>query len=54
MKAGAQLILEMDQKTIAELEKSNQYIIEIDGDRFMLTTEDVEISFDEIPVGKLL
>ena len=49
MKAGAQLILEMDQKTIAELEKSNQYIIEIDGDRFMLTTEDVEISFDEIP-----
>jgi len=49
MKAGAQMILEMDQKTIAELEKSNQYIIDIAGDRFMLTSDDVEISFDEIP-----
>jgi isoleucyl-tRNA synthetase len=49
MKAGALLIQELDQKSIAELEKSNQFIIDIDGDRFMLTTEDVEISFDEIP-----
>jgi isoleucyl-tRNA synthetase len=49
MKMGAQMIQEMDQKAITSLEKHNQYIIEIEGERFMLTTEDVEISFDEIP-----
>jgi isoleucyl-tRNA synthetase len=49
MKAGAQMIQEMDQKSITELEKTDQYIIEIDGDRYMLSNEDVEISFDEIP-----
>ncbi len=49
MKAGAQLIQEMDQKAITALEKTNQHILEIEGDRYMITAEDVEISFDEIP-----
>lgn len=49
MKAGAQLITELDQKAISQLEKIKQLDIEIDGEKFVLTTEDIEISFDEIP-----
>ena len=49
MKDGSALIAEFDQKTISNLEKTNQHILEIDGTRFMITLEDVEISFDEIP-----
>ncbi|MBP6446210.1 MAG: isoleucine--tRNA ligase [Saprospiraceae bacterium] len=49
MKVGAQMIAEFDQATISHLEKTNSHILEIDGDRFMISTDDVEISFDEIP-----
>lgn len=49
MKAGAQMIAELDQKAISQLEKNKQLDIEIDGEKFVLTTEDIEISFDEIP-----
>jgi isoleucyl-tRNA synthetase len=49
MKVGAQMIAEFDQDTISNLEKTNSHILDIDGDRFMLSTDDVEISFDEIP-----
>jgi isoleucyl-tRNA synthetase len=49
MKAGAQMIAEFDQTAISHLEKTNSHILEIDGDRFMISTDDVEISFDEIP-----
>jgi isoleucyl-tRNA synthetase len=49
MKTGAQIIAEFDQATIAHLEKTQSQIIEIDGERFMITTDDVDISFDEIP-----
>ena len=49
MKVGAQLIADFDQKNIAELEKTNRYQLNVDGEAFTITAEDVEISFDEIP-----
>lgn len=49
MKAGAALIQEMDQKAIGTLEKTGKYTIEIDGQSFDLSTEDVEITFDDVP-----
>ncbi|MBK9255942.1 MAG: isoleucine--tRNA ligase [Saprospiraceae bacterium] len=49
MKAGSALIASFDQKAISQIEKTNEYILEIEGEKFKLTSEDVEISFDEIP-----
>jgi isoleucyl-tRNA synthetase len=49
MKAGADMIAAFDQKTIAALEKSNQHILEIEGQSYTITAEDVEITFNEIP-----
>jgi len=49
MKAGQAMIVDFDQKAISELEKTNAYTLEIEGEKFVLTTEDIEISFDEIP-----
>jgi len=49
MKAGQAMIVDFDQKAISELEKTNAYTLEIECEKFVLTTEDIEISFDEIP-----
>ncbi|MBK9737284.1 MAG: isoleucine--tRNA ligase [Saprospiraceae bacterium] len=49
MKAGSAIIAEFDQKTISQIEKTNEYNLEIEGEKFVLTSEDIEISFDEIP-----
>ncbi len=49
MKAGADMIAAFDQKTIAALEKSNQHILDIEGQSYNIVAEDVEITFDEIP-----
>lgn len=49
MKAGASIISKFDMKDIVEIEKNNQYLLEIEGDRFMLTLKDVKIIFEEIP-----
>ncbi len=49
MKAGQAMIIGFDQKAISELERNNAYTLEIEGEKFVLTTEDIEISFDEIP-----
>lgn len=49
MKAGQAMIAEFDQKAISQLEKTNAYSLEIEGEKFVLTTEDIEVSFDEIP-----
>lgn len=49
MKAGSSIISKFDLKAIAEIEKNNQYLLEIEGDRFMLTLEDIKIIFEEIP-----
>lgn len=49
MKTGAQMITEFSQHDIATLEKSGQYNMVIEGENFVLTPEDIEISFDEVP-----
>jgi isoleucyl-tRNA synthetase len=49
MKTGAQMITEFSQNDIAELEKSGLYNMVIEGENFVLTPEDIEISFDEVP-----
>ena len=43
------MITDFDQAAISKLEKNNAYTLVIDGQEFILTTEDVEIVFDEIP-----
>ncbi len=49
MKDAAAIIGSMDQKTIADIEKTNSYIIELEGEKFDLTLEDFEISSEDIP-----
>ncbi|MFZ1702870.1 MAG: isoleucine--tRNA ligase [Saprospiraceae bacterium] len=49
MKVGAQMIVDFNQKDIAELEKNGQKELKIDEEVFTLTMEDIEISFDEVP-----
>jgi isoleucyl-tRNA synthetase len=49
MKAGAEAISEMSQQQIASLEKTGTFLLQLDSEKFELTPEDVEISFDEIP-----
>jgi isoleucyl-tRNA synthetase len=49
MKTGAAMIAAFDQSMISELEKNQKYTLMIDGEPYVITPEDVEISFDEIP-----
>ncbi len=49
MKAVAALISQMTQEQIATLESKNAFEIEIDGQQHVLTKEDIEISFQDIP-----
>jgi len=49
MKVGSAMIAAFDQNAIMQLEKTNEYILQIEGEAFLLTQEDIEISFDEIP-----
>lgn len=49
MKTAAQVISEIDQKTISGIEKTNHYHMEIEGEHFDLTLEDFEIIFEDIP-----
>ncbi|MCZ2101897.1 MAG: isoleucine--tRNA ligase [Chitinophagales bacterium] len=49
MKEGARLIQEMDQTAIRSLEKNEQFDIEIEGEKYTLIPEDIEIFFDEVP-----
>jgi len=49
MKAGAQAIVDMSQQQISALEKTGSFTLSLEGEQFVLTQEDVEISFDEIP-----
>ncbi|MBK8371989.1 MAG: isoleucine--tRNA ligase [Saprospiraceae bacterium] len=49
MKTGAQMITEFSQNDISLLEKDGQYTLTIEGENFVLTPEDIEISFDEVP-----
>ena len=49
MKAASQIISGLDQDQIAEIERTNQFKLEIDGDSFDLTLEDFEINSEDIP-----
>lgn len=49
MKAAAQIISELDQKSISEVEKTNIFNLNIEGESFELTLEDFEIQFEDIP-----
>jgi len=39
----------MDQDAIAQLEKTNSFQLEIEGTNYELTTEDVEVTTEDIP-----
>jgi isoleucyl-tRNA synthetase len=49
MKAGAQAITEMTQQQISALEKTGKHMLVVENESFELSTEDIEIHFDEIP-----
>ena len=49
MKAANGIIMAMDQDAIAQLEKTNSFQLEIEGTNYELTTEDVEVTTEDIP-----
>jgi len=49
MKSAAGIISNLDQDTIAEIEKTNQFKLDLDGEVFDLTLEDFEIVTEDIP-----
>lgn len=49
MKAAAEKITAMDQEAIRSLEKNNTYNIELSGNVYPITLEDVEISSEDLP-----
>lgn len=49
MKEGVQLISKLDQKDIAQIEKSKSYLLSIGDSRYELELDDFEITADEIP-----
>lgn len=49
MKAGVAVISNFDQETIAQIEKTNAYTLELNGTQFEITLEDVEILSEDIP-----
>ncbi|MEL6356748.1 MAG: DUF5915 domain-containing protein, partial [Bacteroidota bacterium] len=53
MKAGAGLISQMAAEDIAKLEIAGQFTLEIAGEPFVLTPEDVEITTQDIPGWKV-
>lgn len=49
MKAGVAAIAGFDQETIAEIEKNNAYTLNLNGDAYQITLEDLEILSEDIP-----
>jgi isoleucyl-tRNA synthetase len=49
MKAGSDIISSLDQDQIAKIEKTNSFILTVDGENFDLTLEDFEIMTDDVP-----
>jgi isoleucyl-tRNA synthetase len=49
MKAGLAAINAFDQDTIAQIEKSNAYSLELNGEQYEITLEDIEILSEDIP-----
>src|SRR5690606_5414238 len=49
MKAVSAAISQMDQKSIAELEKNGRFNIEVNGNSIAISSSDVEITSEDIP-----
>jgi len=49
MKSGAAIIGSLGQEDIAAIEKSNSYVLDIEGEKYDLTLEDFEITTDDVP-----
>ena len=49
MKAAAQFIQSLDQDAIADFERSGELAMQLDGENYQLTREDVEIFSEDIP-----
>ena len=49
MKSAAGIISNLDQDAIADIEKTNQFKLDLDGEVFDLTLEDFEIVTEDIP-----
>jgi len=49
MKAGVAVISSFDQETIAQIEKTNAYTLELNGESYEITLEDLEILSEDIP-----
>ncbi|MEM1218235.1 MAG: isoleucine--tRNA ligase [Bacteroidota bacterium] len=49
MKAGAQAIAGLSQDDIAAIERTGTYTLHVDGEQYELTTEDLEITAQDIP-----
>ena len=49
MKAAAQVISSLSQTQIAEIERTNSFVLDVDGEQFDLSLEDIEILTEDIP-----
>jgi len=49
MKAGLSVINGFDQETIAQIEKTNAYALELNGEQYEISLEDIEILSEDIP-----
>ena len=49
MKAAAEIITSLDQATIRSLEVNNQFNLDIGGNTYPITLEDVEITSEDLP-----
>ncbi len=49
MKAGLAAINAFDQETIAQIEKTNAYSLELNGEQYEISLEDIEILSEDIP-----
>jgi isoleucyl-tRNA synthetase len=49
MKAAGQIINELDQETINRIEKTNTLTLEVNGNTYELTSEDLDIVTEDIP-----
>lgn len=49
MKSASQIIASLDQDQIAEIEKSNSYDLDVNGNKYDLSLEDLDITTDDVP-----
>ncbi|MEZ4991100.1 MAG: isoleucine--tRNA ligase [Saprospiraceae bacterium] len=52
MKGAVQIINELDQDAINRIEKTNSFTLEVNGNTYELTSEDLDIVTEDIPVGR--